>query len=319
MVKRFKKSIGLNLKNAAAREVFYRMVKVGDVVMEGFRPGVTKRLGVDYETLTKLNPRIIYCSLSGYGQDGPYRDLVGHDINYVALSGLQSLLGSMPPLNLIGDLSSGSLFSVIAIITALFSREKTGKGQYLDVSTFDGIVSLASWFTKISEEELKVYDGAPYYYLYKCGDGKHISIGCMEEQFWANLCRTMGREDFIPLQKDEGRWQEIIAAFEDTFSSKTRDEWFDILMQADVCVAPVYSVEEMLSDAHVTHRALVNDVDHPQLGTVRQIGSPIKFSETSGQIWGNAPTAYEHTDEILLGLDYTQDEINTMRRNGAVI
>jgi len=318
LVNRNKKSIGLNLKKDEGREVFYRLTRKADVIFEGFRPGVVKRLGVDYETVRKVNPRIVYCSLSGYGQYGPYRDLVGHDINYVAMGGILSLLEGMPPLNLVGDLAGGSLFSVIGILAALLGCERTGVGQYIDVAILDGVISLASWLTRMSEEELMEYKGTPYYNMYKTKDNKYISIGCIEPHFWENLCRALNRDDLISHQHDENKRTEIFSIFQEIFRTKSRDEWLELLRQRDVCVAPVYTLEEMFSDAHVIRRGMVMDVEHPALGSVKQIGPAIKFSNAPAQIWRSPPKPGEHTDEILTELGYTGDEVSQLRQIGAV-
>lgn len=208
---RNKRSIILNLKTEEGLKIFYRFAEGADVIFEGFRPGVVKRLKVDYEELKKRNHSLIYCSLSGYGQDGPYKDLPGHDINYMSTAGILALNGRQGdkpiiPLNLVADFAGGSLCGVIGILLALFAREKTGEGQYVDVSMTDGAVSLmaleaAEYFrTGIvpSRGSLSVYH-SPYYDIYETKDQKLISIGAIEPQFWERLCHVIGRDDLIPL------------------------------------------------------------------------------------------------------------------------
>ena len=315
---RNKKSMGLNLKVEEGCEVFYRLAKTADVVFEGFRPGVVKRLGVDYETLCKINPKIVYASLSGYGQDGPYRDLVGHDVNYIAMSGLMSLLPGMPSLNLIGDIAGGSLFSVIGILMALLSRERTGTGQYVDVAMLDGVVSMASWFTRVTKQEIAEYSGNPYYNMYRTKDNKYITIGCIEPHFWENLCRAVGRDDLIPHQLDDSRWDEMNGILRDVFRTRTRDEWFDYLKDKELCVAPVLTMEEMFANEQVVSRGMAMDIKHPGLGKDKQVGPALKFSNATPQTWQPPPRPGENSDEILSTLGYTSEEIDRLRQTGAV-
>jgi len=313
-----KVSLGLNLKTSEGREIFYRLTETAVVVFEGFRPGVVKRLGIDYETLRKLNPTIVYASLSGYGQNGAYRDLVGHDINYVAVSGILSMLPGMPPLNLLADIAGGSLFSVIGILMALLSRERTGVGQYVDIAMLDGVISMASWFTRITEQEIAEYNGTPYCNMYKTKDNKYITIGCIEPHFWENLCRAVNREDLIPYQLDESRRDEIIGILQDIFRTRTRYEWFDYLIDKDLCVAPVLTPNEMFSNKHVISRGMAIDVENSALGRDKQTGPALKFSNANPQTWQPAPRRGENTNDILTGLNYTTEEIERLHQIGAV-
>lgn len=318
IINRNKKSLGLNLKTEAGREVFYHLVKTADVVFEGFRPGVVKRLGVDYETLKAINPGIVYASLSGYGQHGTYKDLVGHDLNYVAISGIMSMLPGMPPLNLLADIAGGSLFSIIGILMALLSRERTGAGQYVDIAMLDGLISMASWFTRVTDLEVAEHKGTPYYNMYQTKDDKYITIGCIEPHFWENLCRAINREDLIPHQLDESRRAEMIGILQEIFLTRTRDEWFDYLIDKDLCVAPVLTLNETFANDHVISRGMIMDVKHPDLGKDKQPGPALKFSNATPQNWQPAPRPGENTDQILVGLDYTPDEIKRLRQIGAV-
>lgn len=329
---RNKRSIVLNLRTEEARRIFYKLVEGADVVVEGFRPGVVRRLGVDYETLRGINPRIVYCSLSGYGQEGPYKDLPGHDINYISIAGALSLVGERdrcptPPSNLLADFAGGSLQATIGILAALLAREKTGKGQFLDIAMIDGVVSLLAmeatqYFaigTVPKRRETMLTGNMPYYNVYEAKDGGYISLGCIEPQFWANLCRALGREDFLPYQEDTGpKREEIFAFLRKTFLSRTRDEWFEFLSQKDVCVAPVYTLDETFSDPQVLHRQVVTEVDHPKYGKVRQVGIVPKLSETPGRIRGLGVLPGEHTEQILLELGYSPEEIQRLRESQAI-
>jgi crotonobetainyl-CoA:carnitine CoA-transferase CaiB-like acyl-CoA transferase len=328
---RNKRSIVLNLRKEEARQVFYRLAESVDVVLEGFRPGVVKRLGVDYETLRPLNPRLVYCSLSGYGQDGPYAAMVGHDINYISIGGALGAIGwpGQPPaipLNVIADFAGGGLHAAFAILAALLAREKTGRGQYVDIAMSDGVMYLLAmpltlYFyngTVVRPGEHLLNGAAPSYNLYQTKDGGWISLGSLEPHFYANLCRALGREDFIPYQYDASKREEVFAYFREQFRTRTRDEWFEYLRQSDICVAPVYSLDEAAADPHNQARHMVVEVDHPRLGPVRQVGIGPKFSETPGQVRTTAPRAGQHTDEVLASLGHTREQIEGLRASGAV-
>ncbi|MFQ6019459.1 MAG: CaiB/BaiF CoA transferase family protein, partial [Dehalococcoidia bacterium] len=323
---RNKRSITLNLKGEAARKAFHRLAETADVVLEGFRPGVVKRLGVDYQTVSGLNPRIVYCSLSGYGQDGPYAGLVGHDINYIGLGGALGLIGctgSPPaiPMNIIADFSGGGLYAAFAIVTALLARQKTGRGQYIDMAMSEGVISLlsgaASQFFGAGHVPRPGQDllngGVPFYNIYETADGRWLAVGCLEPWFWENLCRALGCEQFIPHQNDRDRFPEVFAFLRERFKTKTRDQWFQELRQHDTCVAPVYSLDEVFSDPHVQARGMVTEVSHPELGPLRQVGVAPKFSETPGSLRRTAPKRGEHTEEVLLSIGYTREEIEALR------
>lgn len=330
---RNKRSIALNLKLPAAREILYKLVEGWDVVLEGYRPGVAKRLGVDYETLRGFNPRLIYCSISGYGQSGPYQQLAGHDINYMALSGILGLSGSkegppiIPGIN-VADLGGGTMFAAIGILTAIIAREKTGKGQYVDVAMLDGLLSWLSGIYAATylmrgiiprRGELQLGGARPGYNLYETADGCYITLGVLEPWFWERLCKALGREDFIPHQNASGeRRQEVFAAFRQIFKTKTRDEWFEFLREQDIEVAPLYSFEEVFADPQVLHRGMVVEVPRPNGGHVKQIGIPIKFSETPGTVRSAAPRTGQHTEEVLRGLGYPSERIEALRREGAI-
>ncbi len=330
-LQRNKRSIAINLRQQEGREVFYRLARDADVVVEGFRPGVVRRLGVDYETLARLNPRLIYCSLSGYGQDGPYAGLVGHDINYISVGGALGLTGwpGQPPaipINIIADFAGGGLYAAFAICLALLARERTGRGQYIDMAMSDGVTSLLTWVAsrylangqvpRPGEDMLN--GGTPCYNVYRCADGRYLSIGCLEPYFWEALCRALGAEQYIAHQWDRERYPEIFDYLRRRFQEKTRDEWFHELRQYDICVAPVYSLDEVFSDPHVLHRQMLAEVEHPDLGRVRQVGIGAKLSDTPGSIRALGPRLGQHTDEVLRQAGYTDAELESLRRAGIV-
>ncbi len=339
-VNRNKKSIVLNLRSEEARHIFYQLAEKADVIVDPFRPGVTKRLGIDYQTINKINPRIIYCAMTGYGQDGPYCNLPGHDINYISIAGVLDLIGEADgrpviPLNLVADLGGAALYATIGILTALIARGKTGKGQYIDISYTDGVISL---LTSMAENyfrsnivpkrgETTLGGAYPYYGVYETKDGKFITIGCLEPWLWENLCREIVREDFIPfcwqpdhlLHKPEGeKWQEISSFLKQLFLTKTRDEWFELLSQKDIPISKVYSLDEVFSDPQVLHRNMVVELEHPTEGKVKQVGIAIKLSDTPGKVRSLPPLLGEHTEEILTGLGYNKQRINELRQEGII-
>jgi crotonobetainyl-CoA:carnitine CoA-transferase CaiB-like acyl-CoA transferase len=328
---RNKRSIVINLREDEGKQIFYRLAKNADVVLEGFRPGVVKRLGVDYETISVINPRVVYCSLSGYGQTGPYSGLVGHDINYISVGGALGMIGwpDTPPaipMNLLADFAGGGMHAAFAILAALIGRDRTGKGQYVDIAMSDGVLyllaSAISGFLasgNVPTRGATLLNGAaPYYTVYECADGGWISIGSLEPHFWANLCRTLGREDLIPHQNNRDKRSEIADFFRETFRSRPRDEWFEVLKGTDICAAPVLGLDEALNDPQNLAREMVVEVEHATLGKVRQVGIGPKLSETPGRVRSTSPTPGQHTDEVLKAAGYGEEEIETLRSRGVV-
>ena len=324
--------MGLDLKAKDGRTIFYEMAKAADVVIESYRPGVTKRLGVDYKAIKKINPQIVYASLTSYGQDGPYRDLPGHDINYISLGGLLGLTGEsggapVLPGTLIADLAAGGMSAAIGILAALMAREDTGKGQFVDVSMTDGVIALMSmWINPYLAYGLDFKRGDtmftghyPWYNVYETKDSKYISVGAFEPWFYANLCQLLGREDFIEHQFAEGeKREEISQYFKQTFLSKSRDEWVKILRQKDTCVAPVYSIDELASDPQLHARDMIMEMPHPVLGSVRQVGSMLKLSGSPFQVKNWSTRFGQHTEEILKELGYNAKHMKVLRKAGVI-
>jgi crotonobetainyl-CoA:carnitine CoA-transferase CaiB-like acyl-CoA transferase len=329
ILSRNKRSIVLNLREQEAREIFYKLAKTADVVLEGFRPGVVKRLGVDYETLSKRNPRLVYCSLSGFGQTGPYSQMVGHDINYISVGGALGMIGwpDAPPaipMNIIADFAGGGMHAAYGILAALMARERTGRGQYVDIAMSDGVLYLlASMVGNVlmgggspSRGATLLNGSVPHYNVYECSDGGWISLGSLEPHFFVNLCKAMECEQFIPHQYDAAKRGEIAAYFKARFLTKTRDEWFGILNKTDICVGPVYSLEEALSDPHNLAREMVVEVEHPTLGKVKTLGIGTKLSDTPGSVRSTAPIAGQHTDEVLASIGYNAEAIAALKSRG---
>jgi len=337
---RNKKSVVINLKSQAGQEIFYGLSQRADVIVEGFRPGVAERLGIDYETIEKLNRKIIYCSLSGYGQDGPYRAFPGHDINYIAMAGILGLIGHdegppVIPLNLVADFAGAALYAALGIAVALVARNRTGRGQYVDVAYMDGAVSLMTWFTcgyffdgsVLRRGQSWLHGAYPYYGVYETKDGKHITIGCLEPHFWENLCRFLGKEEYISyhfepehtFQKPEDeKWDEIRSFLRQVFLTRTRDEWFDLLIRNDVPAGKIHTPDEVFTDPQVLHRQMVIEVEDPILGKVKQVGVAPKLSSTPGKVRSLSPLPGEHTNEILRELGYEWEEIQDLREEGAI-
>ncbi len=336
---RNKRSIRLNLKSEDGRKIFYQLASTADVIVEGFRPGVAKRLKIDFQTINAINNRVVYCSLSGYGQDGPYSALPGHDINYISIAGALGIIGSSDtpviPLNLLADFAGASLHGVIGILAALIAREKTGRGQYVDISYTDGVITLLSWLfslhfataTPINRGESWLHGAYPYYGVYRTKDDKYISIGCVEPWFWENLCRALGKEEYIPCHiaiehfyrpPGDEKWSEISSFLKQVFLTRTRDEWFEFLSQKNVPVGKVYTLEEVADDPQIVHRQMIVEIDHPSRGKIKQPGIAIKLSETPGRIRRLPPLPGQHTEEILQELGYSKSQIDKLRKCKAV-
>ena len=282
-----------------------------DVLIEQFRPGVMERLGLDYDTVKEVHPSIVYCSLTGYGQDGPYRDVAGHDINYLGYAGVLGLTGAAggPPVISgvqIADLGAGGMFAALSILAGYIHMKSTGEGQHIDVSMLDGSIS---WLT-INTGELftgglgpergtQVLQGAtPCYNVYEAKDG-YMAVGALEGKFWARLCELLGRPEYADMQFSIEKFDEIFAWLKETFATRTRAEWMDVFGREDACVSPVLSLSEMAADPQVVHREMIIEVDDEKLGRSRTIGIPVKFSRTPGRIRRSAPSLGEHTAEVL--------------------
>lgn len=338
---RNKKSLLLNLKSEEGRRIFYRLAEETDVIVEGFRPGVAERLGIDYPTISKINPKVVYCSITGYGQDGPYRDLPGHDINYISFAGALNLIGDpdrppVIPLNLVGDYGAGAKDAAIGILSALLARGVTGRGQYIDISMTDSVISLLTdvvlgqyFQTGVAPKrgEHQLNGVRPYYNVYQAKDGKFISFGCLEPWLWESLCREIGREDFIPFnmtrrpspeQAEDSKWEEIFAHLRQLFLTKTRDEWFELMSTKNIPIGKVYSLDEVFADPQVLHREMVIEVDDPTVGKIKQVGIAIKLSDTPGKVRSLPPATGEHTKEILVDLGYSEQRISELDQEGIV-
>ena len=328
---RNKRSAALNLKNPDAQSALRRLAASADVFVEGFRPGVTSRLGCDYETLSAINPRLVYCSISGYGQDGPYAKLVGHDINYISIGGALGAIGTangapVIPYNIIADYAGGGFHAAAAILAALMARERTGRGQHVDIAMSDGVAyMLAALMSEYfangaipKRGETSLNGGAAYYNVYECQDGRYLSVGCIEPWFWSTLCRAIGREDLIDGQFDPDRAEYVKNELAQTFITRDREDWWRELSAIDnIAVAKVYDIAEMTTDPQNTHRQMI--IKAGELGgeTIKQVGIGPKLSDTPGSIRSLGATVGQHTDEVLSEIGISRDEIARLREVGA--
>jgi crotonobetainyl-CoA:carnitine CoA-transferase CaiB-like acyl-CoA transferase len=331
LLNRNKKSVSIDLKAEAGNAIFRRLARTADVLLESFRPGVMDRLGLGWAALRAENPRLVYCAISGYGQDGPYRNLVGHDVNYMGYAGALSVTGPRdgPPLApgvQVADLGGGALMAAFAIAAALHHRHESGEGQFVDVSMTDGVVSwliphLAAFFAtdRVPERaQERLNGGWPCYGVYEAADG-HVTLGALEPQFWANFCRLTGREDLRSLQHVEGAERDRVEQeLRRLFQTRTRADWIALLHQADVCAGPVLTLDEVVRNPQLVQRGLFTEVEHPKLGPVRQVAFPVQMSATPARVRTPPPELGEHTDEVLQTLGYDAAAIAAFRRDGVV-
>jgi len=333
--------MAINLKHPAGQKILHQLVEDADVLVEGFRPGVMARLGGGYATLSQINPRLIYCSLSGFGQDGPYRDLPAHDINYLAIGGVLNLIGEPDrspaiPLNIIADYAGASMHGVVGILLALLARQQTGRGQWVDVSYLDTTISLLAATPMLRDfffngsscgrGEGALGGSFPYYTTYETADGKLLSVGCTEPWLWQNFCTAIGRADLAKFALCSEHFtgladraaQQAKQEVQQVLRRKTRDEWCEFFKDKNVCVGPVYTVAETFQDPQVMARNMVVDIEDSRYGTVRQAGVAIKLSETPGSIRHIGPTVGEHTEAVLEALGYGTAERAQLRQAGTV-
>jgi crotonobetainyl-CoA:carnitine CoA-transferase CaiB-like acyl-CoA transferase len=335
-VNRGKKSVTLDLKKAEAREAIYRLAERSDIFLENFRPGVTARLGVDYENIRKVNLGIIYCSISSFGQTGPYASWPGYDIIIQGMGGLMGITGepSRPPVRVgiaISDIGAG-MWAAIAILAALRVREKTGVGQYIDISLLDGVVSWMTYAAGIyfatgrpPERMGSAHPSMVPYQAFEAGDGKYLLIAAGNDRLWATLCEGMGLKElaedprFSTMDRRVENRGELIPILEREFRKRPRDEWLERLRRLGFPCGPVYTLDEVFRDPHVLSRGMLIEMEHPELGVIKQIGPPMKFSETPCTVGSPPPRLGEHTEEVLRAVaGYSDEEIERLRRASAI-
>jgi crotonobetainyl-CoA:carnitine CoA-transferase CaiB-like acyl-CoA transferase len=325
---RSKRSIRLDLKNDDGRVAFLKLAEQADVVVEGFRPGVTERLGVDYESVKAVNPGIVYCAITGYGQDGPSRDRAGHDMNYLASTGILAMTGSpggppIQPAAQIGDIGGGAMTAAFGIVTALLEKQRSGEGQMVDISMTDGALS---WLAMVAGRYfndghvpgrggMELAGALNCYLPYEAADG-WVACGALEPKFWRAFCEGSGHPELIEHQYDqpgsEG-WEKVAAVFRE----RTRDEWKTFNDQHDCCIEPILELDEALESDLVRERGMVIEFEQPGAGTVRQVANPVKLSATPARDPRPAPGIGADTEEVLSAAGFDEAEIRALFESGA--
>jgi alpha-methylacyl-CoA racemase len=325
---RNRRSVGIDLKNPDGVEAVLKMVESADAIMEGFRPGVTERLGLGPDDCLARNPRIVYGRMTGWGQEGPYAQAAGHDINYIALAGALDPIGRrgqgpVPPLNLIGDFGGGGMYLAFGLVCGILEARQSGQGQVVDVAMVDGAASLMNMFWAMKANGLWVDErgsnlldtGSHFYDVYQCADGEYISVGSIEPQFYAELLEKsgLGEQPDLPPQMDRDQWPAMKERIAAIFASKTRDEWCQLMEHSDVCFAPVLSMDEATRHPHNVERGTFVEAH----GLTQAAPAP-RFSRTEPTIDRPAPHPGQHTDEVLADAGLDPDDIEKLRQTGAV-
>ena len=331
VLNRNKRSLTLNLKDPEGKAIFEKLAAGADVVLEGFRPGVMGKLGLDFRSLERINPRLVYCSISGYGADGILANKAGHDINYLALSGVLSHSGKDRPTVSgvqIADIGGGALMAAFSIMAALFARERLGRGQFIDISMTDGSLAwnCMRWGKFIAGGQVPtpgddmLNHGVACYNIYRTADGRYMSLGALEPQFWKAFCRAAGRPEWdTPLYFEPGAHQkELIESVSEFFRQKTMAEWVEFLKDTDCCCEPILNLDEVMESRLMKDRAMVVDLVHASWGAYKQLGIAPKFSLTPGALKSHAPGLGEHTRAILEQLGYSPAVIEELKSAGTV-
>jgi alpha-methylacyl-CoA racemase len=327
LLARGRRSIGVDLKSPDGVEVVLSLVERADALFEGFRPGVTERLGLGPDECLARNPRLVYGRMTGWGQDGPYASSAGHDINYISLAGALDPIGRrgqapVPPLNLVGDFGGGGLLLAFGIVAGLLEARTSGQGQVIDAAMVDGAAALMTMTHSLramgiwnDERGTNMLDtGAHFYDVYETADGGYISIGSIEAQFYAELLRLTGLEDeALPGQYDRAQWPALKERVAAVFRTKTRDEWCEIMEGTDVCFAPVLTIPEAVAHPHNVHRGTFVEV-----AGIPQPGPAPRFSRTEAAIARPPAHAGQHTEEILAEAGLDADRIAKLRETGAI-
>ncbi|GIU89384.1 MAG: alpha-methylacyl-CoA racemase [Acidimicrobiia bacterium] len=324
---RGRRSIGVDLKKPEGVELVLRLVEQADALFEGYRPGVTERLGLGPDVCLARNPRLVYARMTGWGQDGPMAQAAGHDINYIALAGALAHFGRAggkptPPINLVGDFGGGGMFMAFGIVCGILEAQRSGQGQVIDVAMVDGtavlmtmmwgLKALGFWDERLGVNVLDT--GAPFYDTYETADGKFVSLGSLEPQFYAELLARLGidQED-LPAQMDRAGWDRLRERFTELFKSRTRAEWDEVLGGTDACYAPVLTMSEAAEHEHIRARGTIVERDG-----VQQPAPAPRFSRTPGEISRPAPWPGQHTDEALADWGVDAGEIAKLRETGAI-
>ena len=324
---RGKRSIRVNLKTDDGKDLLRRMIRVSDVLLEPYRPGVMEALGLGPEKAFELNERLIYARLTGWGQEGRYASMAGHDINYIALSGALSLFRRsgerpLPPCNILGDFAGGGMLCAMGILLALVERTRSGKGQVVDAAMVDGATSLSTLFWGLLANRLMTLEigtnmldgGAPYYQTYETADHKFMSVGAIEARFYAELIEGLAIDpQTLPHQNDMAKWPEMAERFAEVFKTRTRDEWAKVFDGKDACVAPVLDLDEVGQHPHNRERSLVLTQD----GVAQPAPAP-RLSRTPGQVGPGSGLRGAHTRTVLMEMGYLEPEIDALLQDEVV-
>lgn len=311
---RSKLSLTLDYHSEEGKGFFFDLVKTADFVIEQFRPGFLDKIGIGYEAANKINPKIIYVSVTGYGQIGPYAHLAGHDLNYLAYSGVLGLTGKtneapiIPGVQL-ADIAGGSYMTVIAALSALHARTQTGKGQHVDVSMTDAVMPLlsavyaleAGGMADVERGKMPLSGGLPNYGIYQCQDGKYIALGTLEPKFWGKFCTLINQPDWMMfvLPKNSEELANFKAKINQLFETQPQGYWIEFGLKNDLLISPIYDLKDLENDPHLQAREMIVIQEHPQAGIFKSIGIPIKFSSTPAQPSWIAPKMGEDTEAIL--------------------
>ena len=333
-INRNKKSITLNMKSDKSTEIIHKLIKQSDVLVENFRPGAMERLGLGYERVKEMNPRIIYCSISGFGQDGPYRMLPGFDQVLQGMGGLMSITGELggPPIKVgvaIADISGG-MFASNGILVALYNREKTGKGQMVDVSLLDSQVAWLTYragaYFASGEIPQPMGSGHPVIVPYQAFKAKDvfINIAVGNDQLWERFCKAVVLENvmndpkFATNAKRVENREEIVKIISDLIVTRDGEEWLKILTDAGIPCGPIYTVDKIFADPQVLHREMVKELDHPKAGKIKVTGIPIKLSDTPGEVETAPPVLGQHTQEVLTELGYSDQDLEKLKQENVI-
>lgn len=319
-INRNKRSLALDLTKPEGKKIFLKLSETADVIIESFRPGVAEKLGIDYDLVKKNNPKIIYCSITGYGQTGPYRDKAGHDINYCSYAGIikPGKNGERPviPNFQIADIAGGALNAAMAVLAALVFQKTTGKGQYMDISMMDGILAhSATTLANLNYPDAGMLTGElPCYTIYETSDSRFIALGALEFKFWKLFCETIKKDELISSHLVSGKAAaEIYDKIAAIFKTNTLTYWMKLFKEVDCCISPVLSFKETLTNEQVMARNMVFHLEHPSEGNVLQFGMPFKSSGYRFSIQKPAPLLGEHTEEILISTGYSVQEVDDLR------
>jgi crotonobetainyl-CoA:carnitine CoA-transferase CaiB-like acyl-CoA transferase len=330
---RSKKSLALDYTKPEGKEIFYKLLLTTDIVVEQFRPGFLKTLELDYETARKINPKIIYVSITGYGQYGAYSHLAGHDLNYISYAGVLAMMGKAQdspaiPAIQVADIAGGSYMAIIACLSALQARNFTQEGQHVDVAMTDAVMPLLTvpfTYWQATQDapkrgETPLAGAFPNYNVYACKDGKYIALAALEPKFWMKFCQITEKPDFLGfvMPQDPEIMQQNKSKLEEFFRSQTSAYWIELGKKHDLLISPIYEIDELEQDKHLQEREMFVEVEHRHIGKLKGIGVPLKFSATKAQPAWVAPDLGEDTDNILTHLGMGQEQIQLFKEQGIV-